>query len=370
MVKVCHFTSVHDRYDVRIFQKQCISLVELGYDVILVVNDDLPDENIQGVKIVSTGSRTTKNRLKRYLNEDRHVYRLAVKIDADIYCFHDPELLRYAKLLNGKNKKVIFDSHEFYALQLLTKNYIPKCLRKIVSQLYQTVELRLLRYIDAVITPCTIDGKNYFQGKTKKTVFIGNYPKISEFYNAYNPNEVKENTACYTGSLTFDRGIYYLGLASNKIEGKIVLAGQFSSIDFQKQIMSVNRKGNLFYAGVLPKNNVLQLYKKTRIGICTLLDAGQYYHIDTLPTKAYEYMSMGMPVIISDTNFVTKLLKKYSFGLSVKSDDIDEIADAVAYLLEHPEVALEMGAEGRRMIHDIFNWEKEAKKLGQLYSEL
>lgn len=369
MVKVCHFTSVHNRYDVRIFQKQCVSLVELGYDVTLVVCDELPDENIKGVNIVSTGYKP-KNRLKRYIKADQMIYRLALKADADIYCFHDPELLRYAKKLSHRKKKVIFDSHEFYALQLLTKNYISKCLRKLVSQIYQNIEKCSLYYVDAVLTPCTIDSTNYFQNKAKKTIFIGNFPRISEFYNAYTPNIIKENTACYTGSLTFERGVYHLGLASNKVKGNIVLAGQFSSKEFEKKVMGANKKENLFYAGVLAKKDIIHLYKKSKIGICTLLDVGQYYHIDTLPTKAYEYMSMGIPVVISNTKYVLKLLENYSFGLPVKSDDIDAIADAIKYLLENPEIALQMGAEGRRAIYDIFNWEKEITKLGQLYFEL
>lgn len=369
MIKVCHFSSVHSRHDVRIFQKQCVSLVKAGYDVTFVVCDDIEDEIIDGVKIVSTGYKQ-KNRLERYFSSSKRVFRLAFKIDADIYCFHDPELLRFAKYLKHKNKKVIFDSHEFYALQLLTKTYIPKCLRKLVSQIYQVVEKHSLRYVDAVLTPCTINGKNYFQNKAKKTIFIGNFPKISEFYNAFIPDSTKENSACYTGSLTFERGLYHLGLASNKIEGRLVLAGEFSSKEFEEKVMGINKKGNLVYAGILSKDDVVHLYKKSKIGICTLLDAGQYYQIDTLPTKAYEYMSMGLPVIISDTRYAVKLLKKYSFGLPVKSDNADEISKAIMYLLENSKIAIQMGEEGRRAVRDIFNWENEAIKLRQLYSEL
>ena len=64
--KVCHVTSVHPRYDVRIFHKQCKSLSNHGFDVTLLVNDDLQDEIIDGIKIISTHWKP-KNRCERVL---------------------------------------------------------------------------------------------------------------------------------------------------------------------------------------------------------------------------------------------------------------------------------------------------------------
>ena len=36
-VKICHFTSAHKTNDIRIFQKECVSLAKAGYKVYLVV---------------------------------------------------------------------------------------------------------------------------------------------------------------------------------------------------------------------------------------------------------------------------------------------------------------------------------------------
>ncbi len=44
MVKVCHVTSVHKRYDDCIFHKECKSLAQYGYDVILLEKDNEIDE--------------------------------------------------------------------------------------------------------------------------------------------------------------------------------------------------------------------------------------------------------------------------------------------------------------------------------------
>ena len=51
-MKVCHVTSAHPRYDIRIFKKMCSSLAENGFDVHLVVADGNGDELIKNVKII------------------------------------------------------------------------------------------------------------------------------------------------------------------------------------------------------------------------------------------------------------------------------------------------------------------------------
>jgi len=54
--KVTHLTSVHRRYDPRIFIRICSSLAANGYSVWLVVADGLGDEVKNGVSIVDVGA--------------------------------------------------------------------------------------------------------------------------------------------------------------------------------------------------------------------------------------------------------------------------------------------------------------------------
>ena len=43
-MNICHVTSAHDRYDDRIFLKECKSLREAGLKVNLIVHDELENE--------------------------------------------------------------------------------------------------------------------------------------------------------------------------------------------------------------------------------------------------------------------------------------------------------------------------------------
>ena len=104
MIKVCHVTSVHPVEDVRIFQKECVSLARAGYDIYLVQQGESYEK--YGVHIVGFGN-VESSRIKRMLHTSRTAYEKALAVDADVYHLHDPELLPYGIKLKKLGKKVI-----------------------------------------------------------------------------------------------------------------------------------------------------------------------------------------------------------------------------------------------------------------------
>ena len=104
--------------------------------------------------------------------------------------------------------------------------------------------------------------------------------------------------------------------------------------------------------------------------MCTILNVGQYNKGDNFATKVYEYMSMGLPVIITDSPYTRKVMQEYGFGICVQPDNVEEIASAIRYLLDNPDIAKQMGKNGRRAVLEKFNWGIEEKKLIKLYEDL
>ncbi|MDF2544307.1 MAG: hypothetical protein K0S47_4025 [Herbinix sp.] len=369
MVKVCHITSAHKRYDTRIFEKECCSLAKHGYEVILLVNDSNGDEIKNKVKITSTGFRP-KNRFHRLLFSSGKIYKKAISIDADIYHFHDPDLLFISKKLKKSNKKVVYDSHEFYYMQIREKKYIPKLFRSIVASIYNVIETNVIRKIDAVITPCKFNGENVFENRAKRTVFINNTPRLEEFYNKYEDKILTGDKVCHVGSLTYERGIYHLVKAIKKADVNLLLGGDFKSQEFENTIKNMPEYSSVDYRGYLNKDGIVKIYQECYAGICTILNVGQYNKTDNLATKAYEYMSMGLPVIISDYPYVREVLKKYEFGIAVDPQNTDEIANAIEYLKNNPSDAYRMGQNGRKAIIELFNWNIDEDRLIKLYKSL
>ncbi|WP_392885615.1 glycosyltransferase family 4 protein [Eubacterium limosum] len=365
MTTVCHITSVHNSDDVRIFHKECATLAKNSYKVYLVAPGKNKKE--KNVDVIGAGIMPNK-RIERMIKFTRKIYSIAIKVDADIYHVHDPELLPFAAKLKKRGKKVIFDSHEDYSTQIKTKNYLPQWLRGWASFLYKKYETKVCKIIDAVIIPCTISGVNIFEKRSKRTIFIDNYPLIEK---TYQKNTYKNNrTCCYVGALSYGRGITHLVKASPQVNGKLKIVGSFNNEEYEHRIKQMPEAQDVEFYGFLNRSEAQKIISQTTVGIATLLNVAQYYKIDNFPTKTLEYMAMGLPVVISDYPFGVKEINRLKCGICVNPENPKEIADAINWLFDHPEEAETMGENGKKAVVEKYNWKTQEKKLLALYESL
>ena len=102
----------------------------------------------------------------------------------------------------------------------------------------------------------------------------------------------------------------------------------------------------------------------------TILNVGQYASLDNFPTKVYEYMAAGLPVIVSDYPFMRRSVQEDGFGVAVDPADVDAIAAAIQKILSDPQAAARMAENGRQAVLHKYNWGIEEEKLLALYRSL
>lgn len=367
-IKICHMTSAHKSNDMRIFQKECRFLAtQDDFQVFLVAQGECRNES--SVKVVGIGDKHG-GRLKRMFHVSREIYKKALELDADIYHFHDPELLLYAKKLKRHNKIVVFDSHEDYPKQIAEKEYIPYYLRRLISVVYKLYETHVVKHIDAAIIPTTTNGKNPFEGRCPNVLLIDNYPILDngrEYQGTRTLDDKEKISVCYTGGLTEERGITFLVKACFKANAKLILAGPFSSQDYMDKIMKMEEASCVDYRGICNYDEVTKIYQEADIGAATLLKVGQYATMENLPTKTYEYMQMKLPIIMSDTKYNRSLMQKYDFAYLVNPSDVEKISEKINYIAEHYGEAKEKAERGYILVRKKYNWDMDFEKLVKLY---
>lgn len=364
--RVCHMTSAHPPEDIRIFHKECVSLAKAGYDVYLVERGESYEKN--GVHIVGVGE-IPNHRLKRMTRGTKKVLDAALALDCDIYHIHDPELLPYAIKLKRKGKKVIFDSHELTREQIRIRRYLPKIAAELASYAYARYEDRILPMLDAVIFPCPIQGR--FPLKGRKQVYINNLPKLDELYDQWDQKVEKlPKSLCTVGMLSPARGIRELILAAHQAGAHLYLGGNFSSADFETEVRNMPEIESAELLGFLDREQVRTLLNRCCVGVSSILNVGQYDQIGNLPTKVYEFMAMGLPVILTRNEFNEGMVRRYRFGVCVDPENIAEFSEVIRDLLEHPDMIQELGENGRKAALEELNWGCEEKKLLELYRSL
>lgn len=373
MTKVCHLSSAHAPNDTRIFHKQCASLAKAGYQVSFVVKakdaQSVGCTTQKGVQVIQVPVDSS-SRLKRMLFGAKAVYQKALEVDADIYEFHDPELLPYGLKLAKKGKKVIFDSHEDYPTQIMEKEWIPAFLRRMISSAYRAYETHVVKQLDAVLFPCTKNGINIFENRAKRVVILSNAVMLEEMTAPQQEVQKSGDTICCTGSLTYQRGITHLIRAAHQAGVKLILAGQYSSEEYRRELEAMPEYSCVEYLGYIGRQELAQVYARSSIGMSTILNVGQYASLDNFPTKVYEYMAAGLPVIVSDYPFMRRSVQQDDFGIAVDPADVQAVAQAIRTILSDPQRAQQMGENGRQAVLQKYNWDIELKKLLELYGSL
>jgi hypothetical protein len=362
--KICHLTSVHPLYDTRIFYKECKTLVNAGYDVTLVVQND-KDEVIDGVKV----KRVNKpgNRMERMAKTARQVYKRALEVDADVYHFHDPELIPVGLRLKSRGKKVIYDVHEDVPRQILSKGWIAAPARKIVSWKVERIENFAAKKFDYIVTATPFIRERFLK-LNKNTVDINNFPILSELYVPKNDWEHKEKAVCYVGGIGKARGIFEMVNAVGLTDYRLLLAGSFASAEEREACIKLDGWRKVSELGHINREEVRDVLSRSMAGLVVLHPIQNY--LDALPVKMFEYMSAGIPVIASNFALWREIIEKNNCGICVDPLNIEEIADAVKWIIDHPEEAKRMGENGRRAVEEKYNWEKEGEKLVNIYKEL
>lgn len=370
MVNICHVTSVHDTKDVRIFKKECISLAKENNFAVCLVGPGVSDEIINNVKIIGCGERPA-SRLKRMTSFSGKVIKNALKLNADIYHLHDPELLRYALTLKKKGKKVIFDSHENILESIDEKTYLPTLIRRIFKKYYAHIQKKVLPRLDGIIvvSPQMIDTyKNY----NSNVVLICNFPIINDEVLNYS-DTFERGRFVFAGGISEQWSHREIINVINSISGAKYYLYGIADEEYVEGIKKLPGWGRVHFGGRIPFEQAQEEIRKSEAVFAILKPSkNSFFDEGTLGnTKLFEAMANGRPVIASNFKIWQEIVKGNDCGICVDPNDETAIASAIEYLLNCDEKVLEtMGKNGIKAVKEKYNWKLEEKKLLAFYNNI
>jgi len=370
--KICMLSSAHSAFDDRIFYREAKTLVKDGYKVYLIISHD-KDEIIESIQMVSLSKR--KSRIYRFFIKNWIILFKAIKINAMVYHFHDPDLIPIALLLKLMGKKVIYDVHENVSLQVLSSESIFLPIRKILSIIIIFIEsISLICFDKIIIAGKDIQYQSHFRKFSYKIILIRNYtviiiPKIKVF-----PKPKGKIKFIYTGGINSDRSIMEIIKAFKQINrnnAELLLLGNLENINFKKIILNeIDGCDNIKYIPSVSYKKMFDILINYHVGfICYQPILNNINALSGRNNKIYEYMQAGLAVIGSNFKSWKDFIYKNKIGLNVNPCDISEINKAMEFFIDNPQ-KLKFMEENSKKISIKYSWEIECHKLINLYKEL
>ncbi len=381
---VAMLSSVHPALDMRIYHREAKYLAARGHRVTLIV-PALPTEALahsNGIAFRPVWKAPA--RPWRWITVAQ-VFLTALRTPADVYHFHDPELLPVGWLLARLRRAslVVYDVHEDFPQAILNKYWIDPRLRRGISRLADRLEKALARRLHLLVH-VTEPIYDKFRRTATPQVLVKNYPPLQEIGAALaRPCRYVPDSGAggmfrigYAGGLAEIRGVNQLieAVAVLIRRGHPVechLAGPWAPESYRKDVENlVHSRGladRVFFHPVIPYERIWPFLQQMHVGVIPNQPLTQYEV--ALARRLFDYMAAGLPVVTHDFGLGGEFVRHTGVGLTVNVTRPEAIADGIEYFLARPAEVARMGARGQRLVREQYNWESQIDGLIAAYEQ-
>jgi glycosyltransferase involved in cell wall biosynthesis len=282
--------------------------------------------------------------------------------------FHDPELLPAMAILAilQPDTFLLYDIHEDLPLQFESKNYLPSWARRPMAILAAWAmrlaawAMRLAAKLFSGFAPATEAIARDWPPEATRVVH--NYPRA--VFSC--PDSVPDpHRVLYMGGLSRGRGIPLaleaMRLARARLpELRLELVGWILEPELEGEIREAEQEGWCWHRSRIEATALAAHAAGAGIGLVTLLPQPNY--LEALPTKLFEYMALGIPVLASDFPLWRRMLQESGAG-RVTAPEPRPLAEAILAMASDPAALLAHAHRGRASYQERFRWEAEAPRL-------
>jgi glycosyltransferase involved in cell wall biosynthesis len=252
------------------------------------------------------------------------------------------------------------------------KMYLPKPIRKPLKWIVERVEHGAARCMSGLIT-ATPTLRARFLVAHNNVMVVNNFPILDEFISDKSIDwKTREQAVTYFGGMSEARGIREMlaamELLPRTLGAKLELAGWFYEGALQTELLNKPEWQHVIWHGELDRNGLTCLLERVMVGLVVLHPEKAF--VTSQPTKLFEYMAAGIPVVASDFPLWRGIIQEAGCGLLVDPFDARAIATAIEHLITNESEAQEMGERGRMAVTQRFSWANEEEKLLSFYSSL
>lgn len=277
---------------------------------------------------------------------------------------HSLTVLPLSYLLKYKTgAKLIYDAHELETETAGSSKFRKKFTRR--------VEKHYINKTDALIVVSkSIEAWYQNQYNYKKTYLVRNIPQIPAHADKINLKKQLSLTQndilfIYQGLLSKGRGLQLLLKVFSKISGnKHLLVLGYGPLQHEIKTAAITHSNIHFHDAVQPTK--LSAYSRgADVGIALVEDVCLSYRY-SLPNKFFEYLLAGIPVIASNFEDMSTIVKQYQCGWCIEPNEskLSALADSIT----HSQVNEK--SLNTKSCQEDFSWQNESKILAKVFEDM
>ena len=368
--RVCIVAPVHAWDDVRVFQKQAVTLAAAGHEVVLLAQAQRRLD-VQGVRVKAIWAPRTPRLLRFFSLPLVFVQTLLQR--ADVYHLHNPDTLPLCIALKAVGRRVIYDTHEDFSRRIAIREWIPGAVRPVVSFAVARSERVVAKIADRTLATQAGVAKRL----GAKAVLIANPPRtdaallrrVSIKAGKLPRRPEDELCAIYVGLASKGRGLFDMVDAAELVNREYRLRLRIVGPAVPGHIERARtRPGwrHVDYLGNMPQEDAFSYIAASDVGLAVLHDLADVSQAD--PNKLYEYMVFGKPFIASAFPEWKARLGGIDGGWFVTPGSVEETAAALTASM-NPQARREKGKAGAAFVR-TYSWEQESGKLLEVYRDV
>ncbi len=246
------------------------------------------------------------------------------------------------------------------------------------SILYKVIRLvaRVVYQKAQVITPISpdyVDTINQSYGDhNKKIHVIGGGVDVSIFKPAEDGlttmKSINEFVVLYSGSFSTAYDFEQVLLAAREVQAgfessvRFVIQGKGElANNIKRRIVELELNNIALVEKILSRPDVAKMLQQSSALVLPLKDLGRPY--SGISSKIYEYQAVGKPVLCCAQGAPSSHIERTRSGIVVRPGDFKSLAESILYLKRHPEVAGELGKNGRDYVERTSTIERIGRKM-------
>ena len=282
----------------------------------------------------------------------RRAFRRSLRWPADLWWAHDLDTLPAGVWLKERTgRPLVFDAHEVFA-EMIAEDYPKRLVRAA-----ETLEARLLRHVDTVVTVNPVLEAHYKRSGRPVTVVMNCRDPLEV---QYAPPTAPAFTVLYVGTFHASRFVFELIQAVQETEGVSLRIGGHKALTGEVRRRCAASERTTFL-GPVPGEQVLPLTRECHV-VCALLDPANANNRKGTPNKLFEAMAAGRPVLATKGTLSGDIVDAERCGLVIPYR-VDACKAALVQLRDNPDLQRELGQNALHAAQTTYNWPVQERAL-------